>query len=147
MLDNGDNVSLSGKNAWVKYILKAKLPDVRNEDQAKQSIIQMLEPLMDSANRSNLKRWEIPEYLRGYDIVWQKYFVYKRKGKYDSDLLVLKSSLREQFALELSRSIDMGMMSMILQPKQVQSVFQRFADDTKKKLGFFKSKQQNDEGE
>jgi hypothetical protein len=145
--DDSHSMNLStGGEPWVKYILKASLPNVKNASQAKKDIIEMLEPMMDSSNRSNVKRYEIPEYLRGYDIVWQKFFIYKRKGRYDPDLLVLKSSIREMYALELSRSIEMGQMSMIFQPKRIQDVFQRFMDDTKKKIGFFKTKQQ-DEGE
>ncbi len=133
------NTAISGGN-WVEYILKTPLPNTEKSSETKQRIIAMLKPMMDVANRSNVKRWEIPEYLCGYDIVWNKFFIYERKGRFEPELLVLKSSIREEYCLELSRSIDMGQMAMIFQPQKIQHVFQRFADDTKKKLKFFKSR-------
>ena len=144
MLDKSPNSSpslIGGGEAWIKYIMKASLPNIENAAAEKKKIIEMLEPLMTSSNRGNLTRYQCIDFLIGYDVIWMKYFAYRREGKKDPDIILLRNSLREAYALELSRSIDFGMMKLLLH--QTQNVFQRFVDSTKKKTGMFKSKKED----
>ena len=126
---------------WIRYILEFPLDSVKDEKETKNTLIKMLMPVINTAARSNLKRNDVRLFLWGYDNVWKSFFVYKRKGNYDPDLLVLKRCLREGFALMLYRSIEMRQMGMILEPKQ--SVFQRFVSGTERKVGFFKNKKKD----
>jgi len=123
---------------WIRYILEFPLPKEKDEEETKKSLIKMLTPVINTAARSNLKRNDVRLFLWGYDNIWQSFFVYKRKGNYNPDLLLLKRCLREGFALMLYRSIEMRQMGMILEPKQ--SIFQRFVSEADRKVGFFKTK-------
>lgn len=145
MMDKSSSVgNLLGDNgAWVKYIMKASLPNVENAPAEKKKIVEMLTPLMESSNRGNLTRHQCVDFLIGYDVLWMKYFAYRSKGRKDSDIILLRNSLREAYALELSRSIDFGMMKLLLH--QTQNVFQRVADVTKQKTGWFKTKEKERE--
>jgi len=135
-----DDGTLSGfkgmrpfSETWIRYIMEYQLPDAD-----KKEIIRMLRPIMDVAAKGNIRRQDIPMYLDDYDIIWHKYKMYMKKGKYDPELLTLEESLRLGFELQATRSVDMGQMRMIFEPKSIQSVFQRFIDASNKKLGFFK---------
>jgi len=139
MLDNSKSITVSD-DAWVKFIMKADLPNVENAKAEKKMIVQMLEPLMNSSNRGNLSRVQVVDFLIGYDVLWMKYFAYRRAGKEDPDIILLRNALRESYALELSRSIDFGMMKLLFH--STQNVFQKIMDGTKQKLGYFRSKKQ-----
>jgi len=124
--------------AWIKYIIEFNMPDISEEE--KREIIGMLKPIVDVAAKGYIKRHEIPMHLDAYDIIWDKYFMYMKRGKYDPRLLTLRESIREGFELQLTRSVDARQMSMIFEPKQ--SIFQRFIDGSQRKLSFFKSKKE-----
>ena len=87
--------------AWMKYIIEYNIPV---ED--KQEIISMLRPLMNLAPKSNIRRREIPMHLVSYELIWDKYFIFVKKGKYDPKLLVLEEALGEAFELQLNRSVE-----------------------------------------
>ena len=128
--------------SWVEYILEFNLPSVKDKDEeeVKYNIIQMLKPVINTGARSNLKRSDVWLFLWEYDNIWQSFFTYTRKGTYDPDLISLKKSLRAGYALMLYRSVDMGQMRMIFEPKQ--SVFQRIFSGSDRKLGFFKRRKE-----
>lgn len=127
--------------SWTQYILEFNMPDIEDEHKVKYEIIEMLKPVINTAARSNLKRPDVRLFLWGYDNVWKKFFIYSRKGNYDPRLIQLKSSLREGYALMLYRSIEMGQMRMIFEPKQ--SIFQKIFSGSSKKLSLFKRKDQD----
>jgi len=122
--------------SWIQYILEFNMPGVEEEEKIKYEIIEMLKPVINTAARSNLKRPDVRLFLWGYDNIWQSFFIYSRKGNYNPRLIQLKKCLREGYALMLYRSVDMGQMRMIFEPKQ--SMFQKVFNGTEKKLGFFK---------
>ena len=128
---------------WIPYILEYDMPNVRDAEQAKTDLVNMLKPVINTAARTNLKRQDVDLFLWGFENVWQAFFIYKRKGKYDADLLCLKRSLKEGYALMLYRSIEMRQMGMLLEPKQ--NIFQRFVSNAEKRVGLFKSKKTNNE--
>jgi len=132
--------------SWIQYILEFNLPDLEDEQKVKYEIIEMLKPVINTAARSNLKRPDVRLFLWGYDNIWQSFFIYSRKGSYNPKLIQLKKCLREGYALMLYRSVDMGQMRMIFEPKQ--NVLQRIFNGSNKKLSFFKRKKENEmEGE
>jgi len=130
------------KRSWVEYVLEFPLPKLKDKDEkeVKYNITKMLEPVVNTAARSNLKRPDVRLFLWEYDNIWDSFFNYKRKGSYDPDLICLKKSLRAGYALMLYRSVDMGQMRMIFEPKQ--SVFQKIFSGSDRKLGFFKRKKE-----
>jgi len=146
-LDNdGSSYSMLQRNfneAWVQYILEYPTPAVEGAEKEKKYIVNMLVPVINQAARSNLAKSDVYLALWAYDNIWTSYFIYKRKGKRDADLLMLMRTLREGYSLMLHRSIEMRQMAMILEPKQ--SVFQRFTDNTQRKIGFFKGKKSKKE--
>ena len=134
------NTQIGGGN-WVEYILKTPLPNIKNEKAFKAKVINFLKPMMETANKTNLTRKDIAIAMTGYHKLWLKIPAYFNEGRRDADLIMLRKSLEEAYWLELHRSIGMGQMAMIFQPQKIQHVFSRFADDTKRKLNFFKSKE------
>ena len=145
-----DDGSLSGfrglrpfSETWVRYIIEYHMPDIG--DKEKHEIVSMLKPVVDVAAKGYIQRREIPMHLDAYDIVWDKYFAYMKQGKYDPRLLVLKESLRLGFEIMLTRGVDAAQMRMIFEPKQ--NIFQRFVNDANRRVGFFKSKKNEDTGE
>jgi len=126
---------------WIKYIVEYHMPDIPETE--KQEIVGMLKPIVDVAAKSNILRREIPLHLDGYDIIWDKYFMYMKEGKYDPRLLILKESLREGFELQLCRSVDAVQMRMIFEPKQ--SIFQSIMSKREKIGGFFKTKKDDNQ--
>jgi hypothetical protein len=87
--------------AWMKYIIEYNIAP-----EEKQEIIRMLRPLMNLAPKSNIRRKEIPMHLISYELIWEKYFIFVKKGKYDPTLLVLEEALEEAFELQLNRSVE-----------------------------------------
>ena len=144
-LENDNSITtMRGFNEqWIPYILNYEMPNVQEADKAKKDIIQMLTPVMNTAARSNLNRTDVRLALWEFDNIWTAYFVYRRRGKYDSDLLMLKRSLKAGFNLMLRRSLEMGQMRMIFEPKQ--NIFQKLVSGSERKLKFFKNK--NDENQ
>jgi len=142
--DSQGYMSMRGfSDQWIPYILEYDMPNVRDAEQAKTDLVNMLKPVINTAARTNLKRQDVDLFLWGFENVWQAFFIYKRKGKYDADLLCLKRSLKEGYALMLYRSIEMRQMGMLLEPKQ--NIFQRFVSNAEKRVGLFKSKKTNNE--
>lgn len=128
------------QEAWVKYILEFPMPSIKTD--VKYEIIKILEPVMNTASKSNILRREIPIHLDAYDIIWDKYLSYMRKGKYDPAILTLREGLREGFDLQLNRSVEAGQMRLLLQHQQ--SIIQRFISGAERRLGLFKTKQQHE---
>lgn len=143
--DNGSVQGFQGlrpfSETWVRYIIEYHMPDI--DPRAKHEIVAMLKPVVDVAAKGYILRREIPMHLDAYDIIWDKYFMYMKKGKYDPRMLVLRESLRQGFELQLTRSVDASQMRMIFEPKQ--NIFQRFVNASQKRIGFFKHKSKENE--
>jgi len=129
--------------SWVEYILEFNLPEIEKEQEIKYNIIQMLKPVINTAARSNLKRPDVRLFLWEYDNIWKSFFIYSRKGNYDPSLINLKKSLRAGYALMLYRSVEMGQMRMIFEPKQ--SILQRIFSGSNRKLSLFKRKKEENQ--
>lgn len=123
---------------WIPYILNYEMPTVKDANQAKRDLVQMLTPVMNVAARSNLNRTDVRLALWEFDNIWTSFFIYKRRGNKDADLLMLKRSLKAGFNLMLRRSLEMGQMRMIFEPKQ--SIFQKLVSGSERRLNFFKNK-------
>jgi hypothetical protein len=125
--------------AWMKYIIEYTIsPD------DKQEIIGMMRPLMNLAPKSNIRRKEIPMHLIAYDLIWDKYFIFVKKGKYDPKLLVLEENLREAFELQLNRSVE-GWLGRLMHTKLFR-IFQTSDEKSSVARGvglFRRKKQQN----
>lgn len=127
--------------AWMKYIIEFHLPK-----DLEHIIIMYLKPLIDLSPKSNIRRKEITMHLISYDLIWDSYFIYMRKGKYDPKLLVVKEILREAIELQLNRSVE-GWLGRMLHTK----LFRIFTDDNqsgfKKGVKFLGgNKEQNNKG-
>ena len=105
--------------AWMKYIIEFHLPQ-----DLEQLIVAYMKPLIDLAPKSNIKRKEILMHLISYDLVWDTYFIYMKKGKYDPKLLVVKEILREAIELQLNRSVE-GWLGRLMHTK----LFRIFTSD------------------
>lgn len=108
-----DNVSAPQilDEAWMKYIIEFHLPK-----DLEQLILLYLKPLIDLAPKSNIRRPEITMYLIQYDLIWDSYFIYMKKGKYDPKLLVIKEILRQAIELQLNRSVG-GWLGRLMHTK------------------------------
>lgn len=108
-----DNVSAPQvlDEAWMKYIIEFHLPT-----DLEQLILLYLKPLLDLAPKSNIRRAEITMHLIEYDLIWDSYFIYMKKGKYDPKLLVVKEILRQAIELQLNRSVD-GWLGRLMHTK------------------------------
>ena len=131
--------------AWMKYIIEYNIPE-----QEKAEIINMLRPLMNLAPRSNIRRSAVCMHLFSYDLIWDKYFIYVKKGKYDPKLLVLEESLREAFELQLDRSVE-GWLGKLMHTKLFR-IFQTSEDrnNVARKVSWLRGgnkKQDNNQGE
>lgn len=127
---------------WIRYIIEYNMPDISPEE--KRGIIGMLKPVVDVAAKGYILRREIPMHLDAYDIIWEKYKMYLKKGKYDPRMLTIQESLRLGFEIQLTRSVDFSQIRAIFEPKQ--NIFQRFVNDSQRRVGFFKHKKNNNEG-
>lgn len=113
--------------AWMKYIIEFHVPNLPEDE--KNLIIGMLKPLVDLAPKSNIRRREITMHLISYDLIWDKYFIYMKKGKYDPRLLVLEDVFREAIELQLNRSVD-GWLGRLMHTK----LFRIFTSDDQGKV-------------
>ena len=136
----GSNIE---EEAWMKYIIEFHLPP-----DLEQMILMYLRPLINLAPKSNIRRGEIPMYLIGYDLVWDEYFIYMRKGKYDPKLLVIKGIIREALKLQLCRSIG-GWLGKLMHTKffNISQMNDR-SETVKRGISLFRKRQkQQQEGE
>ena len=126
--------------AWMKYIIEYNIPE-----QEKQEIITMLRPLMNLAPRSNIRRSAVCMHLFSYDLIWDKYFIYVKKGKYDPKLLVLEEALREAFNLQLDRSVE-GWLGKLMHTKLFR-IFQTSEDKSNvaRKVGWLRGRDKKQE--
>lgn len=127
--------------AWMKYIIEFHLPP-----DLEQMILMYIRPLVNLAPKSNIRRGEIPMYLIGYDLIWDEYFIYMRKGKYDPNLIVIKGIIREALKLQLCRSIG-GWLGKLMHTKLFNIVQSSEKSNIQKGIGFFKHKQKTQENE
>lgn len=130
------------EEAWMKYIIEFHLPP-----ELEQMILMYIRPLVNLAPKSNIRRGEIPMYLIGYDLIWDEYFIYMRKGKYDPKLLVIKGIIREALKLQLCRSIG-GWLGKLMHTKffNISQMNDR-SESVKKGISLFRRKDKNQEGE
>jgi hypothetical protein len=126
MFDNVNAPQLLDE-AWMRYIIEFHVPDISKDE--KNLILGMLKPLTDLAPKSNIRRREITMHLISYDLIWDKYFIYMKKGKYDPRLLVLEDVFREAIELQLNRSVD-GWLGRLMHTK----LFRIFTSDDQGKL-------------
>ncbi len=110
--------------AWMKYIIEFHYSFEMPEQQAHE-IISMMKPLIDLGPKSNIRRREITMYLYGFDLVWENYLMYVKKGKYDGNLLTLRELLRNAYELQLNRSVD-GWLGRLMHTK----LFRIFTTDS-----------------
>ena len=129
--------------AWIQYIIEYHVPDI--DPQQKHEIVGMMKPLIDVAARSNIRRAEIPLHLEQYDIIWDKYFLYMKRGRKDPRLLVLRESLREAYDLQLNRSVEGEQMRLIFENRNIYNMLQQKISGAAKKLQFFKGKPPQEE--
>lgn len=137
-LMSGKGMSMSPsmeEEAWMKYIIEFHLPP-----DLEQMILMYVRPLINLAPKSNIRRGEIPMYLIGYDLIWDEYFIYMRKGKYDPQLIVIKGIIREALKLQLCRSIG-GWLGKLMQTKMFQfSQSNEDRSNVRKGIGLFRRK-------
>jgi len=114
------------------------MPSVDKADEVKKDLINMLRPVMDTAPRGNYENQDIRFALWSYDDFWTSYYIYKRNGRYNPDLIELQKGLRLCFKMELTRGKRMMQMGMIFQPKQ--SIIQRLITGSRDKAGLFRGK-------
>ena len=127
--------------AWMKYIIEFHLPP-----DLEQMMLLYTRPLVNLAPKSNIRRGEIPMYLIGYDLVWDEYFIYMRKGKYDPNLIVTKGIIREAFKLQLCRAIG-GWLGKLMHTKMFNIVQNSDRSNVQKGVGFFRRKPRGGEEE
>jgi len=143
---SGPSLGRSDSQAWLQYMIEYTAPDL--DPKTKEEIIRMLKPLMDSAAKSSLRRREVPMHLLQYDIIWDDYYTYKKRGRYDPTLVVLKDVLREAFTLQLNKSItddgtDKGnLLTLLLTNKH--DVRTRNESPRKRRFSFFKNQDDYD---
>ena len=127
------------EEAWMKYIIEFHLPP-----DLQQMVLMYIRPLINLAPKSNIKRGEIPMYLIGYDLIWDEYFIYMRKGKYDPQLIVIKGIIREALKLQLCRSIG-GWLGKLMQTKMFEFSQIDNKSNIRRGIGLFrrKSKEQD----
>ena len=109
-------------------------------------ILMYIRPLINLAPKSNIRRGEIPMYLIGYDLIWDEYFIYMRKGKYDPQLIVIKGIIREAIKLQLCRSI-VGWLGKLMHTKFFQFSQSDNKSNVQKGIGFFRRKGKEDKQE
>lgn len=136
-------VSSIEEEAWMKYIIEFHLPP-----ELEQLILMYIRPLVNLSPKTKIKRGEIPMYLVGYDLIWDEYFIYMRKGKYDPDLLVIKTIIREALKLQLCRSIG-GWLGNLIHTKTFNIRSTSDKSNIQKATGLFRRKkpEQKEEGE
>jgi len=119
--------------AWMKYIIEFNLPN-----DLKQMLISYLKPLVDLAPKSNIRRKEIPMHLIQYDLIWDRYFIYMKKGKYDPNLLVVQEIIRHAIELQLNRSVD-GWLGRLMHTRLFR-IFQTSDDKSQmaRKIGWLR---------
>lgn len=129
------------EEAWMKYIIEFHLPP-----ELERMILLYMRPLINLAPKSKIKRGEIPMYLIGYDLIWDEYFIYMRKGKYDPDLIVIKGIIREALKLQLCRSIG-GWLGNLIHTKTFNIHQSNDKSNIQKGVGFFKRRKPENQGQ
>jgi hypothetical protein len=133
-LQNYQNFSNIEEEAWMKYIIEFHLPP-----DLEKMILMYIRPLINLSPKSKIKRGEIPMYLVGYDLIWDEYFIYMRKGKYDPELLVVKTIIREALKLQLCRSIG-GWLGNLIHTKTFNIKSEGDKNGIQKTTGWFRRK-------
>ena len=124
--------------AWIKYIIEFHLPK-----DLERLLILYLKPLVDLAAKSNILRQEIPMHLLEYDIIWDMYRIYERKGKYDSKLMVCQEIIRHALELQLCRSVKGWQGELIFTRKF--DIRQRMREKAQSWTKYFKKKKEDEE--
>ncbi len=140
-IQNYREISNIEEEAWMKYIIEFHLPP-----DLEKMILMYVRPLINLSPKSKIKRGEIPMYLVGYDLIWDEYFIYMRKGKYDPDLLVIKTIIREALKLQLCRSIG-GWLGNLIHTKTFNIHSMDNKNAIQKTTGLFRRKKSSDKEE
>ena len=87
--------------AWTKYIMEFELPkDLEN------ILLSYTLPVVNLAPKANIMRREINIHLDAYDLIWQRYKIFLRKGRFEPRLYVIKEIIRHALELQLTRGIE-----------------------------------------
>lgn len=143
--DIDNSVSYQDGSAIIRYILEYPLYADINTDEKLKEMIDFFKSILDVAARTNLKRNQVYSNIWEFDNNLKAYVVYKRRGKYDSDIIMLKRNLRQGCSLQLCRSIEGQQIRMIFEP--IKRIVQNISDSTNKKIGFFKKNKSDKEEE
>lgn len=116
--------------AWTKYIMEFELPkDLQN------LLLVYTIPLVNLAAKSNIKEKAIVNHLDEYDLIWQRYKIFLRKGRYEPKLFVISEIIREAFELQLTRGVD-GWQGNLLFTRKYE-IMQNTKDKKQGRLGKF----------
>ena len=129
--------------AWMRYIIEFHLPHIPFEE--RQLILNMLQPLINLAPKTNIRRREIVMHLLEFDIIWDKYFVYMRKGKYDPKLLVVQEIFRQAIEFQLNRSVE-GWLGRLMHTKLFRISTMDESRPIKKGFSLLRRKQESSGG-
>jgi len=129
--------------AWILSLIKIKLPK-----ELQDLLVPYVKPLLDVAARTNIKRHEITMHLLQYDLIWQRYQIYMRKGKFDSKLFVYKDIIRQAFEFQLNRSVEGWQGELVFTRRQVYDVKQKHEETVGDKMrGFIRNRKKNNNEE
>lgn len=125
--------------AWTKYIMEFELPkDLKN------LLLNYTLPLVNLAPKSNILRREIPMHLDGYDLIWARYKIFLRKGRFEPELFVIKEIIRHSLELQLTRGVD-GWQGNLLFTRKYE-IMQNAKEKKQSRVSqFFKRKEKQQE--
>jgi len=128
---------ISQSASWTKYILEFGLPGDLED-----LLIKHTKPLIDLAAKTNILRTEVTLHLMEYDLIWERYKIFMHKGKFNSQMYVVKELLRHAFELQLCRSVEGFQSNLLFTSKHEYLVRNEKEDRRKKRFEFFRGKPQ-----
>ena len=101
-------------------------------------------PLVNLAPKSNILRREIPMHLDGYDLIWARYKIFLRKGRFEPELFIIKEIIRHSLELQLTRGVD-GWQGNLLFTRKYE-IMQNMKEKKQSRVSqFFKRKEKQQE--
>jgi len=86
--------------AWMLKLIKLDLPE-----EIKQELKVDMASYLDNASMTKITKGQVREFIGGFDEIWLRYRTFKVRKKYVPELNYFMGYLKEQFILNLNKSV------------------------------------------
>jgi len=128
--------------AWMLKLIKLDLPE-----EIKQELKIDMVSYLDNASMTKITKGQVREFIGGFDEIWLRYRIFKVTKKYAPELNYFMGYLKEQFILNLNKSVMGWQGDHVFESKTSYDIKQTRKDIAEKLKGLLGGKKESNGSE